>query len=53
VAYELVNEEGKVLATGAIDTEVAHADCASVTHDLSAVEALDAEEEAFIHFTAK
>ncbi len=53
VAYELVNEEGKVLATGAIDTEVAPSDSATITLDLSAVDALDAEEEAFIHFTAK
>ena len=53
VAYEIVNEEGNSLAKGAIDTEVAANDSTTITIDLSSVDALAADEEAFIHFTAK
>ena len=50
VRYELLDEEGRQLAMGAIDTEVAAGDSTTVTLDLSAADALDASEEAFIHF---
>ena len=53
VSYELMDEEGNVLASGPITKEVAAADSAVVTIDLSALSALDASQEAFIHFTAK
>ncbi|MBR1666718.1 MAG: discoidin domain-containing protein [Bacteroidaceae bacterium] len=53
VSYEIVDEAGKALATGVIDTEVAAADSTTVTLDLSAVDGLAADEEAFIHFVAK
>ena len=52
VSYELQDEEGKVLAQGPIEKEVAAGDSAAVTIDLSAVEAVDAAKEAFIYFKA-
>ena len=52
VRYEVVDEEGDVLSQGVIDKEVAAGDSAIVTLDLSAVQALNAAEEAFIHFLA-
>ena len=52
VRYEVVNEEGTVLSEGTINTEVAAADSTVVTLDVSAVQSLDAAEEAFIHFIA-
>ena len=53
VSYEILDEEGKQLATGTIDTEVAAADSTTITIDLSSADALAADEEAFIHFVAK
>ncbi len=53
VSYEIVDEAGKALATGTIDTEVAAADSTTVTLDLSSIDELAADEEAFIHFIAK
>ena len=52
VSYQLVDEEGNVLSSGAIDQEVAAADSAVVNIDLTALSALDASKEAFIRFTA-
>ncbi|MCR4959237.1 MAG: DUF4981 domain-containing protein, partial [Prevotella sp.] len=53
VKYELKDEEGNVIASGIIiDKEVAAADSAVVTIDLSAVKQLSADQEAFIQFTA-
>ncbi len=52
VRYEVVDEEGDVLSQGVIDKEVAAGDSAIVTLDLSAVQALNAAEEAFVHFSA-
>lgn len=53
VAYEIQNEEGQALASGSIDTEVAAGDSTKVTLDISAIDALAADEEAFIYFSAK
>ena len=53
VSYEILDEEGKQLATGKIDTQVAAGDSTTITLDLSAADALSADEEAFIHFVAK
>ncbi len=52
VAYQIEDEEGKVLAKGTLDTEVAANDSTVVTLDLSAVETVEADKEAFIRFTA-
>ena len=52
VRYEVVDEEGNVLAQGVIDKEVAAGDSSTVTLDLTAVKSLDAAKEAFIHFSA-
>ena len=53
VSYEIVNEEGQPLASGTVDTSVAANDSTAITIDLSAVNDLPADEEAFIHFVAK
>ena len=53
VSYELLNEEGKQLYAGIIDLEVAPNDSSTITLDLSAINNLPADEEAFIQFTAK
>ena len=53
MSYEILDEEGKQLATGPIDTEVAAADSTTITLDLSSADALAADEEAFIHFIIK
>lgn len=52
VAYQVEDEEGKVLASGTIDTEVAANDSTIVTLDVTAADAVDATKEAFIRFTA-
>ena len=53
VKYELMDEEGTILASGVIDKEVAAADSAVVTIDLTPLTShLSPEEEAFIKFTA-
>ena len=53
VSYVLEDEEGHALAAGSIDTPVAAGDSSLVTLDLSALNTLDATQEAFIRFTAK
>ena len=50
--YAVMDEEGNMLASGTIDKEVAAADSALVTIDLSSLSSLDAAQEAFIQFTA-
>ena len=52
VNYKVVDEEGNTIANGVIDQEVAAADSAVVTIDLSALSSVDASKEAFIQFTA-
>lgn len=52
VRYELMDEEGSVLASGTIDNEVAPADSTVVTIDLTAVAQTDPSKEAFIRFMA-
>ena len=53
VTYQIEDEEGKVLASGPIETEVAAADSTVVTLDVTAADAVDATQEVFIHFIAK
>ena len=53
VSYEILDEEGKQLAAGPIETEVAANDSTTIDLDLSAVNTLPADQEAFIHFIAK
>ena len=50
VKYEVVDEEGNVLHSATIDKEVAAGDSAAVTVDLSSLQQLEADKEAFIHF---
>ena len=50
VVYQIEDEEGKVLSTGSINTEVAANDSTVVTLDMAAVDGVAADEEAFIHF---
>ena len=52
VKYVVEDEEGKVLASGTIDREVAAGDSVAVTIDMPDLNAVDAAKEAFIHFTA-
>ncbi len=53
VKYELMDEEGNVLATGIIDKEVAAADSAVISLDLTShLSSLTSDQEAFIKFTA-
>ena len=52
VRYKIIDEEGKQLASGIIDTEVAAEDSTIISLDISAINALDKDVEAFIHFTA-
>ena len=51
--YELMDEEGNILATVPITKEVAAGDSALVSIDLTALSSVDASQEAFIHFIAK
>ena len=53
VSYAIEDEEGNVLATAPITTEVAAADSTTVSIDLSALNTLDKAQEAFVHFFAK
>ena len=52
VKYELMDEEGNILSQGTIDKEVAAGDSTVVTLDVSALQSLDAAQEAFIRFAA-
>ena len=53
IQYELMDEEGNILATAPITKEVAAGDSSLVSIDLTALSSLDATQEAFIHFIAK
>ena len=53
VSYNVMDEEGHILSSGAITDEVDAGKTKEITIDLSAVNSLDAAEEAFIQFTAK
>ena len=54
VSYELTDEEGNVLATAPVTTEVAPGDSTLITIDLTPLTSqLPAEEEGFIHFIAR
>ena len=54
VSYAVVDEEGNVLATAPVTQEVAAADSAVITIDLSMLNTqLSTDKEAFIQFTAK
>ena len=53
VSYELMDEEGNVLASGVINKDVAAADSALITVDLAPLATLNAAQEAFIKFTAR
>ena len=52
VKYEIVDEEGNILATAPIANEVSAGDSTVITIDLASLQQLDANKEAFIHFTA-
>ena len=53
VSYEILNEKGEQLVAGPISNNVAAGRTANITIDISAVNSLPADEEAFIHFIAK
>ena len=53
IQYTIEDEEGNALANGTIDRDVAAGDSVAVTIDISAVNALAANKEAFIHFVAR
>ena len=53
IQYELMDEEGNILATAPITKEVAAGDSSLVSIDLTVLSSLDATQEAFIHFIAK
>ena len=53
VSYQILDEEGTILSTGSIDTEVAAADSTVVNLDMSGLNGLDTQKEAFIYFCAK
>ena len=50
--YEILDEKGQQLATAPITKEVAAGDSAAITIDISVLDNLPADEEAFIHFIA-
>jgi len=52
VRYEVMDEAGKVLSSGNITQEVAAGDSALVNLDLSAVDAVPADQEVFVRFIA-
>ena len=52
VRYEVVDEEGTVLAQGLIDKEVAAGDSATIAIDLSVLSSVDAAKEVFVYFKA-
>ena len=52
VRYEVVDEEGSVLHSATINKEVAAGDSATVDVDLTSLQSLSADKEAFIHFIA-
>jgi beta-galactosidase len=52
LCYEVMDEEGHTLAGGTINQEVKAGGTATVTLDLSALQALKGDQEAFIKFTA-
>ena len=52
VRYEVVDEEGTVLAQGTIDKTVAAGDSATISIDLTAVSTVDPAKEVFVSFKA-
>ena len=52
VKYELMDEEGQVLASGPINNNVAAGDSTVITLDLSALQSVETSREAFVKFTA-
>ena len=53
VSYSVVDEEGNVLGSGAISDDVAAGKTKDITIDLSVVNDLSADKEAFVYFAAK
>jgi beta-galactosidase len=53
VSYAIEDEEGNVLATAPITTEVAAGDSTIITIDLAAIAGLPTDAEAFVYFCAK
>ena len=53
VSYSVMDEEGNILGSGTITDEVAAGKTKDITIDLSAVNSLSADKEAFIYFAAK
>ena len=53
VSYSIVDEEGNTLSSGSITDDVAAGKTKDITIDFSALNALAADQEAFIYFCAK
>jgi beta-galactosidase len=53
VSYNIMDEEGNILGSGTINDEVAAGQSKDITIDLSTVNSLSSDKEAFIHFVAK
>ena len=53
VSYSIVDEEGNTLSSGSITDDVAAGKTKDITIDVSALNALPADQEAFIYFSAK
>ena len=53
VSYSVMDEEGNILGSGNITDEAAAGKTKDITIDLSAVNSLSADKEAFIYFAAK
>ena len=53
VSYSIMDEEGNILGNGTISNDVAAGKTKDITIDLSAVNSLSADKEAFIYFAAK
>lgn len=52
VNYEIVNEEGNVLESGAIDKNIAAGDSATITLSTNVFASAEPDEELFVHFYA-
>ena len=53
VSYNIVDEEGNILSNGTISDNVAAGETKDITIDISAVNSLASDKEAFIYFCAK
>ena len=53
VSYNIVDEEGNILSNGTISDDVAAGETNDITIDISAVNSLAPDKEAFIYFCAK